>query len=67
MELQKERDEIMRQYKKHLRENTLQLALKEDEEQSRLAEINSLKEKLYKKKEKSRELKRVSLALCDSS
>ena len=53
----------MRQYKKHLRENTLQLALKEDEEQSRLAEINSLKEKLYKKKEKSRELKRVSLCV----
>ena len=59
MEVEKERDEIARQYQKHLKEHNLQLILKEDKEQNALSEIKSLQEKLYKKKEKSRELKRV--------
>lgn len=63
LELQKERDEVMRQYQKHVKELNLQLVLKEDKEQSCLSEIKLLQEKLYKKKEKSRELKRVLFIL----
>jgi len=59
LDLEKERDEVTRQYQKSLKEHNLYVILKEDKEQNALSEIKSLQEKLYKKKEKSRELKRV--------
>jgi len=59
LDLEKERDEVTRQYQKNLKEHNLYVILKEDKEQNALSEIKSLQEKLYKKKEKSRELKRV--------
>ena len=63
MDLEKERDEVTRQYQKNLKEHNLYVILKEDKEQNALSEIKSLQEKLYKKKEKSRELKRVIFPL----
>jgi len=63
LDIEKERDEITRQYQKNLKEHNLYVILKEDKEQNALSEIKSLQEKLYKKKEKSRELKRKAKEL----
>lgn len=59
MQFQKERNEIRNELEKKIRENNLKAQLGQEEVRSLQDTVHELQEKLARKKEKSKELKRV--------
>jgi len=59
MQFQKEKNDIRNELEKRIRESNLKTQLGQEEVRSLQDTIHELKEKLVRKKEKSKELKRV--------
>jgi len=63
MQFQKERNEIRNELEKKIRENNLKTQLGQEEVRSLQDTVHELREKLVRKKEKSKERKRVYFLL----
>ncbi len=63
MQFQREKNEIRSELEKKIRENNLKSQLAQEETRALQDNVHSLKEKMIKKKEKSKELKRVGFSV----